>query len=134
MVKIKKQKTLRQLEKEADKYFSLMIRQRDADRDGYCGCVTCGARKHWKEMDCGHFISRRHKATRYDVQNCAAQCKRCNIFSQGKQFEFGLAIDRRYGQGTTEKLLLKSKMVCKRNATKLLTMISEFKRKVSILQ
>lgn len=126
-MKIKKPKTVRQLEKEADKYFSLMIRQRDADRDDFCRCITCGVRKHWKEMDCGHFISRKHKSTRYDPQNCAAQCKGCNIFSQGKQFEFGLAIDRRYGQGTAEKLLLKSKMICKRNANTLINMIKEFK-------
>ena len=124
---MKKIKTVRQLEKIADKYFSLMIRQRDADTNGMTRCITCGTVKHWKEMDCGHFVSRKHKATRFDEKNCAAQCKGCNIFSQGKQFEFGLAIDQKYGQGTAEKLLLKSKMACKRNATTLINMINEFK-------
>lgn len=123
-----KVKTVRQLEKEADKYFSLMIRQRDADKDGFCRCVTCGTRKHYREMDCGHFISRRHKATRYDPRNCSAQCKGCNNFGQGRQFEHGIVIDKQYGGGTAEKLLLKSKMICKRNATTLINMIKEFKK------
>jgi len=30
------------------------------------------------------------------------------------QFEFGLALDKKYGKGTAESLLLKSKMHCKR--------------------
>jgi hypothetical protein len=38
-----------------------------------------------------------------------------------------MAIDRIYGMGTSEKLLLKSKMACKRNATTLINMINEFK-------
>lgn len=97
----------------ADKYFSLYIRQRDAV-NGICTCVTCHVRGHWKTFDCGHFISRRYEATRYDEKNAAAQSQFANRFNQGMQFQFGLAIDKRWGKGTAEKLLLKSKMTCKR--------------------
>lgn len=98
----------------ADKYFSLYIRKLNSVND-YCVCITCGRSFHWKNIDCGHFISRAFQATRYDEKNVSPQCKHCNRFSQGVQFQFSLAIDKKYGAGMAEKLLMKSKMYCKRN-------------------
>ncbi len=93
--------------------FSQYVRKSHADKDGYCRCVTCGDRKHWKEMDCGHFITRNHKATKFDEQNCAPQCPKCNRFLGGRQYEFGLWIDQKYGKGTSERILARSRQVHK---------------------
>lgn len=93
--------------------FSDYIRRSNADDSGYCTCATCGVRGHWKDMDAGHFISRNHKATKFDPQNVAPQCKKCNRFLGGRQYEFGLYIDKKYGNGTAEKILARSRQVHK---------------------
>lgn len=98
----------------ADKYFSLFIRDRDC-KNGHCKCITCGKIVSYEETDCGHFISRSFEATRYDEKNSHAQCRKCNRFQYGRQFEYALAIDKVYGKGTAEALLQKSKQLCKRN-------------------
>lgn len=45
--------------------------------------MTCGAVVFWKEIQCGHFIDRRHMATRFDPDNCHPQCVSCNVFKSG---------------------------------------------------
>lgn len=99
-----KKKTRSQLVKELDKVFSEYIRKRDADHNGNVSCFTCGKVAHWKEMQCGHFQSRKHYATRWDEQNCQVQDSGCNIFRSGEQFKFGINLDKKYGQGTAETL------------------------------
>ena len=99
-------KTISKLKKELDKWFSLYIRLRDANEFGYCQCFTCGKVGHYKTggMQNGHFQSRKHMATRFDTENCQVQCIKCNMFSQGEQFKFGLNLDAKYGEGTAEEL------------------------------
>jgi hypothetical protein len=99
-------KTISKLKKELDKYFSLYIRLRSANEYGMCQCFTCGKVGHYKTggMQNGHFQSRKHMATRFDTENCQVQCIKCNMFSQGEQFKFGLNLDAKYGEGTAEEL------------------------------
>ena len=99
-------KTISKLKKELDKYFSLYIRLRSANEYGMCQCFTCGKVGHYKTggMQNGHFQSRKHMATRFDNENCQVQCIKCNMFSQGEQFKFGLNLDAKYGEGTAEEL------------------------------
>ena len=97
-----------------DRVFSLFIRQRDS-KNGFGNCCTCGKLVDIKEAHCGHFISRRHQATRFNEKNCALQCVACNTFNQGRQYEFGIYIDKRWGEGTAEKLLIESRQTVKRS-------------------
>ena len=115
----------------ADKYFSEYIRRRDSNKEGIGKCITCGKIGHWKDMHNGHFLSRRYESTRFDPQNCALQCPACNTFNQGRQFEFGIAIDKRYGIGTAQQLLQKSQMLCKRNQNDYEEIALEFKNKLN---
>jgi Zn ribbon nucleic-acid-binding protein len=80
---------------------------------GLVPCITCGYTRTWQEMDAGHFISRNKKATKFNLLNIHAQCKKCNRFESGRQFEHGQAIDRIHGAGTAAQLLILSKMKCK---------------------
>ena len=66
-----------------DTEFSLFVRLRDAMNNGFCRCISCGKVYHWKNLQCGHYMSRRYMATRFDEDNCHAQCVACNIFNQG---------------------------------------------------
>tara|TARA_R100000808_G_scaffold8704_1_gene24494 strand:+ start:1999 stop:2403 length:405 start_codon:yes stop_codon:yes gene_type:complete len=93
-------KSISKLKKELDKWFSLYIRLRHATDLGISECFTCGKQDHYKKLQCGHFQSRRHTATRWNEYNCQVQCPKCNIFQQGMQWEFGNKLDALYGQAT----------------------------------
>jgi 5-methylcytosine-specific restriction endonuclease McrA len=96
-----------------DTSFSEFIRLRDSDHQGVCKCVTCGDFKHFTQMDAGHFITRDNMATRWEEENVNAQCQSCNRFKGGKQYEHGLAIDKKYKDpGLASKLHIKSKSPC----------------------
>lgn len=75
------------LVKNLDTVFSQYIRLRYA-KDEIAECVTCGKKDHYKKLQCGHFMSRRHYSTRWDENNVGVQCYGCNITSQGQQFLF----------------------------------------------
>ena len=95
--------------KKLDRVFSEYIRLKHADHSGNCKCITCEKTFHYKNIDAGHFVSRRHIITRFDELNVFPQCKYCNRFLNGLQYEYGKAIDSRYGKGTADKLMAKSK-------------------------
>lgn len=101
---LKKPKTVKQLKKIADDAFSKAIRLRDTDTFGMVECISCGTRKPWKQMHNGHFVSRSSSTLRFDEENCNGQCPGCNLFKQGNQFAYGLALDLKYGDGTAKKL------------------------------
>lgn len=116
-----------------DHVFSRYIRLRVCDDTGHAECFTCGARRHWKEVDAGHFITRAKYSTRWDPINVQFQCKRCNM-NGGRQFEFGMNIDRTYGQGTAEDIYLKSQGHARYSIDELERMIRHYKHEVEILE
>lgn len=72
-----KKLTVAQLKKRADKYYSIATRYRFAEKRGdtwYAECITCKVEKPIKQLQCGHFMSRRHNILRYRDENTAAQC------------------------------------------------------------
>ena len=91
------------------KIFSEYIRLRDADENGYCTCCTSGELIFWKDCDAGHFISRRHLATKFDEKNVHSQRRFDNRFAAGNQFAYSKFIDKKYGKGTADLLELKSR-------------------------
>ena len=117
-----------------DQVFSLFIRLRACDSRGYGKCFTCGAIHHYKEVDCGHFMSRSCLSTRFDELNCQFQCKYCNISNSGQQYQFGINLDRVYGPGTAESLVIKSKTLNKFTKSEYESLIKEYKKKVHELR
>jgi hypothetical protein len=68
-----------------DAVFSKLIRL----RDGYT-CQKCG--KYFDQghgLQCSHFYSRRHQATRYDPDNACAHCFTCHQRLGENPVEFG---------------------------------------------
>lgn len=112
----------------ADRYFSEYIRLRDKNKP----CITCA--KFTSNKDAGHFISRRFEATRYDEKNVHGQCQKCNRFQYGNQFEFGVRIDEKFGRGTAEKILIKSKQTCIRKQSDYELIADYYKEKVNKLK
>ena len=74
----RKTKTIAKLVDDAAVLLQKLVRMKAADDGGYCQCVTCGVSKHWKEMQGGHFISRRYTATKLLEENIHSQCPGCN--------------------------------------------------------
>lgn len=64
--------------KRLDKVFALYIRLRDCMPNGFGRCISCGKIKPYRELDCGHFFGRSNMATRFDEDNCSAECQGCN--------------------------------------------------------
>lgn len=111
--KSKKKSDSKKLIDKLDAIFSQFIRLRDSNDKGLCRCITSGQIDEWKAMDAGHFISRNHMATRWEEKNVHAQSRKDNRFLGGRQYEHSLAIDKKYGEGTAEKLLIQSKQTKK---------------------
>lgn len=122
------------LQKELDKYFSYFIRLRDSDSNGMCKCFTCSKVAHWKELHCGHYISRRHLSTRWEEKNCNAQCPGCNLFNQGAGDQFALGLIRVYGSDILEFLNIKKNNKMKLGRFEYEILIQEYKDKVDKLK
>ena len=121
-----RKKTRSQVVKLLDKVFSEYIRRRFA-KDEIAECFTCGKKDHWKKLQCGHFQSRKHYATRWDEINCQVQCSACNVFRYGEQFIFGQKLDAKYGEGTAEELYIKAKNLTKLSTKDLELLIIHYK-------
>lgn len=131
--KLEKKPSVSALKKKLDTVFSVYIRMRDGEyRKGvwWCRCITCGEWKPLKIMQAGHFQSRRFTATRFHEQNVHAQCKKCNIFNQGEQYKYAIAVDRLYGTGTADMLEQLARQTKKFKTWELEEMIGEYKLKI----
>ena len=84
-------------------------------------------------MQCGHFQSRKHYATRWLELNVAVQCVGCNMFKSGEQYIFSKQLDEKYGAGTAEELYIKSKETVKYSNDELQDMIKHYKDLVDSL-
>ena len=116
--------------KKLDAIFSQFIRLRAVDENGYGNCFTCGQTRHYTEVDAGHFMSRACMSTRWSPRNVQFQCKRCNGFRSGEQYLFSKNLDRVYGKGTAEELLIESKKSYKWTSDEIQQMIRRYKQKV----
>lgn len=104
--------TRKGLVKKLDKVFSIYIRTRFAKNE-IAECVTCGKKDHWKNLQAGHFMSRKNYSTRWHPTNVQVQCSKCNVFNYGEQYKFGLYLEREYGVGTAEELRITARGLVK---------------------
>ncbi len=72
----------------ADELFSQVVRLKGMDHTGYCWCYTCGKGYHFKDIDCGHFVSRKEIMTRWLEENARPQCRKCNRHLAGMPERF----------------------------------------------
>lgn len=116
------------LVKKLDTIFSEYIRRRYAKNE-IATCVTCGKKDHWKKLQAGHFMSRKHYSTRWDEDNVEVQCSACNVFRYGEQYLFAKYL----GNEKADMLLAKSRETVKFSDPELQEMIDIYKNKVSLL-
>ena len=120
----RKSASLSSLENKLDRLFSMFIRRRDANDEGMGYCVTCG---RWAKLQCGHFVKRQHRATRWDERNAAGQCAMpCNHGLGGAQDEFAHHILTKYGQDTLDELMRLKHTTRKFSRDELLELIKRY--------
>lgn len=126
----KSKQSLPKAKAKAWKAFSMFIRLRDADEHGMVTCCTCGVRKHWKEMDAGHYITRAKASTFLDEGNAHGQCSGCNRWQGGKFYEHMLFIVRTKGQAELDRIHLKAGQATKPTASDYLFWADAYSQKV----
>ena len=94
------------LVKKLDKVFALYIRLRDVMPSGYGKCISCGRIVPYSELDCGHFHGRTHMGTRFEEDNCHAECKNCNRFSADHLIKYRDNLIAKIGFSRYERLNL----------------------------
>ena len=123
-----KKPTRKSLIKKLDAVFSIYIRRKNAIND-IAQCITCGKKDHWKKLQNGHFMSRKHYATRWDEDNVEVQCSACNVFRYGEQYLFA----KHLGNEKADMLLAKSRETVKFQDWEIQEMIELYKNKIKDL-
>ncbi len=127
--------TTSKLKAKLDKLFSEYIRKRDSDHRGMCKCISCGkeAPAFGGSIHAGHFMSRRHLATRWDEKNVNSQCAGCNTFRGGEQYRQSIGIDNKWGKGTSKDLEQRANIIVKLSRIDYEEAIENIKQKIKEL-
>ena len=86
-------------------------------------------------MQCGHFQSRKHYATRWLENECSGAMRWMQyVYKAGEQYLiWSKYLDEKYGDGTAEELYIKSKETVKYSTDELQDMIKHYKYLVDSL-
>lgn len=132
---MKKKPKISTLKKKAWKLCSEYIRRKYADQYGMVECVSCAppkTRKHWKEMQAGHFVPRgRGNACYFLEENIHPQCFKCNINLGGNPAGYAKYIVEMYGVEKINELELEARKTVKFSVKDLELMIEDFKDKLN---
>lgn len=123
-LKLKVKKTISQLKKEADKWFSYFIRTRDNNV-----CFICGKKMPFVESQAGHLISRTATAIRWNELNVFASCPGCNYRHEFRPEVMTNIFIEKYGVDEYQKLYYLSKRLEKINRIYMDNLIDTYKAK-----
>jgi hypothetical protein len=115
-----------------DAIFSQVVRLSHADEHGTVECYTCGVKKDWKQMQCGHFIPRIHMLTRFSEENCKPQCPTCNMMKDGNLIAFAEHLERER-PGAVEMLEEQARNIYSYEIDELKAMIGNYAAKKKLL-
>lgn len=122
--------TIPKLVKQLDAVFSLYIRHKYADNKGNVRCYTSGKSYPIKQIQCGHFHSRRHYSLRWDERNAKPQSKAENLFNQGNGATFAKKLVEEYGPEILDILEMKKNNKMKLDRFTLGVLIKEYEEKL----
>lgn len=119
----------KKLIKELDKYTSILVRLGAADKNGITTCYTSGERVYWRQLDAGHYISRRFMRTRWDLKNIRPQSVKDNRYLGGNYKVYEKKIKAELGEDEVLKLWDKAYSGKKIPTYELEEMLVEIKQK-----
>lgn len=91
------------LVKEADRVFSLYVRNRGATYD-WNHCYTCSKYLPVENLQAGHFIPRRYHRVRWHPMNVWPQCHTCNVSRHGNLERYEKKLVQLYTQDAVDGL------------------------------
>lgn len=116
--------------KRLDKVFALYIRLRDVMPSGMGKCISCGKIKPYRELDCGHFYGRMNMATRFDEDNCSAECRGCNRVSSDHLIYYQENLIKKIGVARFSTLSARARSIKKWSDSELKDMIAKYTAEV----
>ena len=116
-----------------DSIFSQYIRCKYANSDGMVECYTSGKLMRWQDAQCGHFISRKHLATRWLPQNCRPQSEYDNCFLSGNIHVYRVKLEEEE-PGIVEYLEEQARSIYKPSIEDLKEMIHEYRHKLNLIK
>lgn len=116
--------TRKQAVKEADKWASLYIRERDR-RENNGKCFFCKTRPI---ENCFHFFSRKVYATRWEEINMAGSCRSCNFTMEFSPYQFYKWFADNYGQFALDQLHEKHKSRVKMSTAEIVAIAEKYKK------
>lgn len=129
----KKTKTVAQYAEDVAVKLQLLVRLKASNDNGFCTCVTCGKFDHYKNMQGGHYIGRRHTSTKLLEENIHPQCPECNgfgmKFGNAKQVYTLYMIDM-YGRDFVDWMVEESRKTKKWNRAELEIQMEEIKEEI----
>lgn len=131
---MKRKLTYAGLKRKADAVFSEFVRKRWADSNGETRCVTCRNKAPWRQLQCGHFVSRVHLATRWLPENAAPQCSSCNVLRRGNLAEYAAWLQAEYGHGIIERLVEMKRKSVKYTRADLEALIENYRQNIEGLE
>lgn len=117
-----------------DTVFSRFIRLRDAMPGGMFRCISCGRIKPIGQADCGHFHSRMHMGTRFDEDNCHAECRYCNRFSADHLIGYRENLIKKIGVRRLALLEVKAHQPCKYSHFEIEQLTKYYRARVGMLK
>lgn len=122
----KKKKGKASLVCKLDMVFSLFIRLRDAMDGGMTVCISCGRTFPFEQMQCGHYHGRRSLSTRWDEDNCNAECAVDNCSNQNHLVGYTKNLIAKIGQERFNRLAAKANTIRKWSENELREMIDHY--------
>lgn len=85
--------------KKTDEVYSTLVRLSAANSSGIVKCYTCDYRGPWKygKIQCGHYMSRANKGTRWMINANKPQCSHCNEELKGNREIFRKNLIKEHG-------------------------------------
>jgi hypothetical protein len=116
------------LKRKVWKEFSIFIRTRGADSEGFNRCVTCGERFYWKALHAGHFLRGRLNANLFNETSCWPQCSICNVEKHGHPEAYERFMLEAYGQMWIDHLKRQREVTHKWEADELQALLDSYKK------
>lgn len=130
---IEQDENLQSLVEDADVWFSKFIRLYYANEKGQVECYTSGRKYHWTQIQCGHYISRKHFATRWLPENCRPQSEYDNCHLNGNLEVFKEKLEAE-DKGIVTWLEEQARQISKPTRDEMKQIIVEYRTRVKLLE
>jgi len=116
-----------------DRVVSRYVRLAAMGSDKRCECYTCGSKRDWTKMQCGHYISRSNLSTRWELENLRVQCPVCNCNGHGNLAAYKLNLEEEK-PGITDWLQEQAREVSKPSRDELKELLFHFQQKLKLVE